>query len=61
MKEKLEGLDYADDTCLLAQRFCNMQEELKRPKEEAELVGLHINLVGGGGYIKTQLSLYPIY
>jgi hypothetical protein len=25
MKERLEDLDYADDICLLAQRFCNME------------------------------------
>jgi hypothetical protein len=44
MKERLEDLDYADDICLLAQRFCNMDEKQKRLKEEAELAGLHINI-----------------
>ena len=44
IKERLEDLDYADDTCLLAQRFCNMDETLKRLKEEAELAGLYINI-----------------
>ena len=44
MKERLEDLDYADDICLLAQIFCNMDEKLKRLKEEAELAGLHINI-----------------
>ena len=44
MKERLEDLDYVDDICLLAQRFCDMEEKLKRLKEEAELVGLHINI-----------------
>jgi len=44
MKERLEVLDYADDICLLAQRFCVRQENLKRLKEETELVGLHINI-----------------
>jgi len=44
MKERLEDLDYADDICLLAQRFCDMEEKLKRLKEEAELVGLQINI-----------------
>jgi len=44
MKERLEDLDYADDICLLAQRFCDMEEKLKRLKEEPELVGLHINI-----------------
>ena len=32
MKEKLEVLDYADNICLLAQRFCDMEEKLKRLK-----------------------------
>jgi len=44
MKERLEDLDYADDICLLAQRFCELEVKLKRLKEEAELVGLHINI-----------------
>ena len=44
MKERLEDLDYVDDICLLAQRFCDMEEKLKRLKEEAELVGLLINI-----------------
>jgi len=44
MKERLEDLDYADDICLLAQRFCDVEEKLKRLKEEAELVGLCINI-----------------
>ena len=26
MKEKLEDLDYADNICLLAQRFCDMKK-----------------------------------
>ena len=36
MKEGLEELDYADDICLLAQRYCDKEEKLKRLKEEAE-------------------------
>ena len=44
MKERVEDLDYADDIRLLAQRFCDMEEKLRRLKEEAELVGLHINI-----------------
>ena len=40
----MEDVDYADDICLLAQRFCDMEEMLMRMKEEAELVGLHINI-----------------
>jgi len=43
IKERLEDLDYAD-ICLLAQRFYNMEEKLKRLKEEEELAGLHINI-----------------
>ena len=44
MKERLEDLDYVDDICLLAQRFCDMDEKLKRLKEETELACLHINI-----------------
>jgi hypothetical protein len=44
MKERLEDLDFADDICLLAQRSSNMEEKLKRLKEEAELAELHINI-----------------
>jgi len=44
MKERLEDLDYADDICLSAQRFCDMEENLTRLKGEAELAGLHINM-----------------
>ena len=44
MKERLEDLDYADDICLLTHRFCDMEEKLKRLKDEAELVGLHIDI-----------------
>jgi hypothetical protein len=43
-KERLEDVDYADDICLLAQRFYDMEEKLNRLKEEAELAGLHINI-----------------
>jgi hypothetical protein len=32
MKGRLEDLDYADDICLLAQRFCDMEEKLKKLK-----------------------------
>ena len=44
MRERLEDLDYADDICLLAQRFCDVDEKLKRLKEEAESTGLYINI-----------------
>jgi hypothetical protein len=44
MKERLEDLDYADDVCLLAQRCCDMEEKLKRIKEETESAGLYFNI-----------------
>ena len=44
MKERLEDLDYADDICMLAQRFSDMDKKLKRLKEEAESAGLYINI-----------------
>jgi hypothetical protein len=37
MKEKLEDLDYVDDICLLAQRFCHMEEKLERLKEKSKI------------------------
>jgi len=40
-ERKAGRLDYAGDICLLAQRFCDMDEKLKRLKEKAELAGLH--------------------
>ena len=43
MKERLEDLDYADDIRMLDQRCCDMDEKLKRLKEEAESAGLYIN------------------
>jgi hypothetical protein len=44
MRERLEWFDYADDICLLAQRFCDMEEKLERLKYEAESAGLYINI-----------------
>jgi hypothetical protein len=44
MKEILKDLDYVYDICLLAQRFCDMEEKLKRLKEEIESTGLHVNI-----------------
>ena len=58
MKERLEDLDYADDIFLLAQRFCDMEEKLKRLKEEAELVGLHININKTKGMRVNNLIQY---
>jgi len=43
-KERLEDLDYADDICPLGQRFSDMEEKLKRLKQEAESAGLYINI-----------------
>ena len=47
MKERLEDLDYTDDICLLAQRFCDVEEKLKGLKEEAESAGSYININKG--------------
>ena len=44
MKERMEDLDYADDICMLAQRFCDVDKKLKRLKEEEESAGLYINI-----------------
>jgi hypothetical protein len=44
MKERLEDLDYANDICLLRQKFFVMDEKLKRLKEKVELAGLNINI-----------------
>jgi hypothetical protein len=44
MKERLEDMNYADDICLLTQRFCDMEEKLQRLQEEAESAGLYINI-----------------
>ena len=48
MKERLEDLEYADDICMLTHRLCDMDEQLNRLKEEAELAGLHINTLMTG-------------
>jgi hypothetical protein len=44
MKERLEDLDYTDDISLLAQRFCAMEEKLKKLKEEAKSAASCINI-----------------
>jgi hypothetical protein len=36
MKDRLEDLDYTDDICLLAQRFCDM-EETKETKRRSRI------------------------
>jgi hypothetical protein len=35
MCDRLEGLDFGDDICLLAQRFRDMEDKLVRLKHEA--------------------------
>lgn len=44
LRERLEDLDFADDICLLAQRYTDIQAKLHSLQEEAELVGLKINI-----------------
>jgi len=44
MKERLEDLDDADDICLLAQRFCDVEEKLERLTEKAKSAALYINI-----------------
>jgi hypothetical protein len=44
MRERLEDLEFAADTCLLAQRLTNMKEKLKRLQGEAQLTVLNINV-----------------
>jgi hypothetical protein len=41
MKERLEDLDYADDISLLAQRYSDVEEKLKRKQNQRDY--LHIN------------------
>jgi hypothetical protein len=44
MRDRLDGLDFADDIYLLAQRFRDMEEKLRRIQEEAKVAGLNINV-----------------
>jgi hypothetical protein len=44
MRDRLEDLDFADNICLLAQRFRDMEEKLRRIKKEAKVAGLNINV-----------------
>jgi hypothetical protein len=46
MKDRLEGLDFADDICLLSQRHAriDMKDKLMRLQQEAKLAGLNINV-----------------
>jgi hypothetical protein len=44
MKDRLEDLDFADDICLLSQRYSDMKDKLIRLQHEAKLAGLNINV-----------------
>jgi hypothetical protein len=44
MRDRLKDLDFADDYCLLAQRFTDMEEKLRCIQEEAKVAGLNINV-----------------
>jgi hypothetical protein len=39
MRDRLEDLNFADDICLLAQRFRDMEEKLRHIQEEAKVAG----------------------
>lgn len=43
VNSRLEDLDYADDICLLSQRYTDMQFKLDALKEVADVTGLKIN------------------
>jgi hypothetical protein len=43
MMESLEGLDFADDVCLCAQRWSDIKAKLEKLEMEAGKVGLKIN------------------
>jgi hypothetical protein len=44
IRDRPEGLDFADDICLMAQRFHDMEEKLTNLQEEAKRAGLNINV-----------------
>jgi hypothetical protein len=43
MKDRLEGLDFADNICLLSQRYSDMKDKLIRLQQEIKLAVLNIN------------------
>jgi hypothetical protein len=43
MMERLNNVDFADDICLLAQRWCDIKTKLKKLENEATEVVLKIN------------------
>jgi hypothetical protein len=44
MMDRLEDLDFADDICLMAQSFQDMEGKLTNLQEEAKRAGLDINV-----------------
>ncbi|XP_054279269.1 uncharacterized protein LOC128997656 [Macrosteles quadrilineatus] len=44
LRERLDYLDFADDLCLIAQRYTDIQAKLSSLQREAEEVGLKINV-----------------
>jgi hypothetical protein len=44
MMNRLEDLDFADDICLMAQRFHHMEEKLTNLQEETKRARLNINV-----------------
>jgi hypothetical protein len=44
MRDRLEDLDFADDICLLSQRYSDMKDKLIRLQQEIKLAGLNINV-----------------
>jgi hypothetical protein len=44
MKGRLEDLDFADDICLLSQRYIDMKDKLMRLQQETNLAGQNINV-----------------
>jgi hypothetical protein len=44
LMDTLEDLEYADDLCLLAHCFSDVQEKISKLEKESEIVGLRINI-----------------
>jgi hypothetical protein len=44
MGAKMEDLECADDLCLLAHRFSDMQKKISKLEKESKIVGLRINI-----------------
>jgi hypothetical protein len=57
MKDRLKDLDFADDVCLLSQRYSDMKDKLIRLQQEAKLARLNINVNKTKGMrINTQIE-----